>query len=118
MTPCAPFEHFSELHSFRTKHRSLLVTGTGTGTGHGSNAGRVGLAATIFDDFALEQPDFDANRPERRLCSRCCVVDISTKRVKWHATLVVTFDTRDFSTAESSTAFDLDPAGSHAHCTL
>src|SRR4029079_15384252 len=83
-----------------------------------SDAGRVGLAATIFHDLALEDPHLHTNGAERGLRSGGRVVDVGAERVQRHTTLVIPFHARDLGAAKTAAAFDLDAACTHAHGAL
>src|SRR4051794_39710552 len=83
-----------------------------------SDAGRVSLAAAIFHDLALEDPDLHTDGAEGGLRGRRRVIDVGAQRVKRYTTLVISFDARDLGAAETAATLDLDSAGTHAHGAL
>src|SRR3954470_24130568 len=78
----------------------------------------VSRTTAIFDLLTLEDPNLHADGAERGLGGRRRVVDVGAERVKRHASLVIAFDARDFSAAQSSTTLDLDALRAHAHRAL
>src|SRR5437868_5179127 len=101
-------EPLSELYALGTEHFCFLS----------SDASRVGLAAAILDDLALEDPDLHTNGAEGGLGGRSCVIDVRAQRMKGHTALVISLDASDLGAAEAPAAFDLDSASSHAHRAL
>src|SRR5574338_1460711 len=82
------------------------------------HASRVGLAATIFHDLALEDPHLHADGAEGRLRRRRRVVDVRPQRVQRYASLVIAFDARDLRAAQPAARLHLDALRAHAHRTL
>src|SRR4051812_8174381 len=78
----------------------------------------VSRTTAIFDLLTLEDPNLHADGAERGLGGRRRVVDVGAERVKRHASLVIAFDARDFSAAESATTLDLDALRAHPHRAL
>src|SRR5206468_6771910 len=93
-------ESLPELYALRTKHPEISL-----------DASRVGLAATVFDDLALEDPDLHTDGTEGGLGGRSRVIDVRAQRVERNAPLVIALDPRDFRTAEPPAAFHFDAAG-------
>src|SRR5678810_1119219 len=83
-----------------------------------SDTRRVGLAAAVFHDLALEDPHLHPDGAERGLRRGRRVVDVRTQRVQWHTALVIAFDARDFGAAESPAGLHLDALRDHAHRAL
>src|ERR1043165_2096552 len=89
-------ETLPELYALGTKHFRISL-----------DASRVSLAAAIFDDLALEDPDLHTDGAEGGFRGRSRVIDVRTQSVKRHASLVIALDARDFSAAQPASALDL-----------
>src|SRR5215204_2230732 len=82
------------------------------------DARRIGLAAPILDDLALEDPHLHTDGAEGGLRGRRRVVNIRAERVQRHPTLVVAFDTRDLRPAKTTAGLHLDAERAHTHRAL
>src|SRR5690606_24178311 len=73
-----------------------------------SGPGRVGAAAPLLDDLALEDPALHADGSVGREGRHLRVVDVGAERVEGHPSLVVALRPRDLGPAEAARALDLD----------
>src|SRR6266704_3698789 len=69
----------------------------------------------VLEDFALEDPDFDAAGAERGERGRHPVIDIGAQRVQRHPALAIPFHARDFRAAETARAVDTNAFGAETH---
>jgi hypothetical protein len=68
----------------------------------------------VLKDFALEDPDLDADDAVGRLGFGRAVVDVGAQRVQRHAAFAVPFGAGDVGAAETAADVDADAAGAHA----
>src|SRR5665647_3079539 len=69
----------------------------------------------VFEDFALEDPDFDAARAVGGESGGNAVVDIGAQRMQRHAAFAVPLHARNFGAAETAGAVDADVFGAQPH---
>src|ERR1019366_1113148 len=98
--------------------RNLTRFGASIGQSSPLRVGRVRLAAAIFHDLALEDPDLHTDGAEGGLRGADRVVDVRAQRMERHTALVVALDARDFGAAQAPAALHLDALGAHAHRAL
>mmetsp|Transcript_12969 Transcript_12969/g.42770 ORF Transcript_12969/g.42770 Transcript_12969/m.42770 type:complete len:227 (-) Transcript_12969:1361-2041(-) len=69
----------------------------------------------MTENFALEDPNLDADDPVGGKRLGFGIIDVGAQRVKRHTAFTILLDAGDFRTAQTATANDLDAFGTQTH---